>query len=113
MGKAEIGRLRDWFTSHSVPFRAFVVESIMAKDRSLVRASDIGAWAFCNRAWWLAHVQHAEHENPAALSRGDDAHAAHGQAVIMASWQQRFGLLLLAAGLIFGGLLALLSLVTG
>ena len=43
----------------------------MAKDRSLVRASDIGAWAFCNRAWWLAKVQHAEHENPAVFVRGD------------------------------------------
>jgi len=85
----------------------------MAKDRSLVRASDIGAWAFCNRAWWLAHVQHAEHENPAALSRGDEAHAAHGLAVTQASWQQRIGLLLLAAGLILGGLLVLIWLVTG
>jgi hypothetical protein len=85
----------------------------MAKDRSLVRASDIGAWAFCNRAWWLAHVQHAEHENPAALSRGESAHAAHGLAVTQASWQQRFGLLLLAAGLILGGLSVLIQFVVG
>ena len=85
----------------------------MAKDRSLVRASDIGAWAFCNRAWWLAHVQHAEHENPAALSRGDEAHAAHGQAVTQAGWQQRLGLLLLAAGLILGGLSVLIQFLAG
>ncbi|MBI3960792.1 MAG: hypothetical protein HY328_18430 [Chloroflexi bacterium] len=84
----------------------------MTKDRSLVRASDIGAWAFCNRAWWLAHVQHAEHENPAALSLGDDLHAAHGQAVTQADRLQRVGLLLLAAGVILAGLLVLIWLYT-
>lgn len=82
----------------------------MAKDRSLVRASDIGAWAFCNRAWWLANVQQAEHENPAALQRGDEAHAAHGRAVTRAGRFQRVGLWLLLAGLGLALLLAALSL---
>lgn len=81
----------------------------MAKDRSLVRASDIGAWAFCNRAWWLANVQQAEHENPAALSRGDEAHAAHGQIVTRSSRLQRAGLWLLLAGIGLALLLAALS----
>ena len=85
----------------------------MAKDRSLVRASDIGSWTFCRRAWWLAHVQRAEHENLAALSRGDDAHAAHGQAVIQANRLQRIGVWLLVAGVILGGALILLWLLTG
>ncbi len=89
------------------------LKNYMTKDRSLVRASDIGAWAFCQRAWWLAHVQHAEHENPAALSRGDDAHAVHGQTVTQAGRLQKIGLLLLAAGVILGGLLLLISLLTG
>jgi len=85
----------------------------MAKDRSLVRASDIGAWAFCNRAWWLANIQHAEHENPAALSRGDKAHAAHGQSVTQADRLQRMGLWLLAAGAILAGLLLVVWLLAG
>lgn len=82
----------------------------MAKDRSLVRASDIGAWAFCNRAWWLANVQQAEHENPAVLQRGDAVHAAHGQAVTRAGRLQRVGLWLLLAGVGLALLLAALSL---
>jgi hypothetical protein len=85
----------------------------MAKDRSLVRASDIGAWAFCNRAWWLAKVQKATHENPAALSRGDKAHAAHGQAVTQANRLQRVGLFLVAAGLILAGLILVVWLLVG
>ncbi len=84
----------------------------MAKDRSLVRASDIGAWAFCNRAWWLAQVQHAEHENPAALSRGDEAHAAHGLAVTQAGQMQKIGLWLLVGGVGLAALLILVWLLT-
>jgi hypothetical protein len=76
----------------------------MAKDRSLVRASDIGAWTFCNRAWWLAHVQKAENENPEALARGTRAHKAHGRKVLRSDRLQRLGMLLIAAGLILAGL---------
>lgn len=53
----------------------------MAKDRSLVRASDLGSWSYCNRAWWLAQVQGAAHEDPDRLAQGDAAHRAHGHAV--------------------------------
>lgn len=82
----------------------------MAKDRSLVRASDIGAWTFCNRAWWLANVRHAEHERPAQLTAGDRAHASHGLRLAQASTLQRIGLVLLAAGLMLGVLLVFSSL---
>ena len=77
----------------------------MAKDRSLVRASDIGAWAFCQRAWWLANVQGAEHENPAVLTRGTAAHEAHGETVRQAQSMQRMGLILVGVG----GLLLVLA----
>ncbi len=71
----------------------------MAKDRSLVRASDLGAWAYCNRAWWLAQVQGAAHEDPAALARGDVAHQAHGRAVKDAGTLARAGMGLIALAL--------------
>lgn len=85
----------------------------MAKDRSLVRASDIGAWTFCNRAWWLAKVQGAEHENPALFTQGNRAHAAHGRKVVRAGQFQRLGLALMAAGLILAGLTLLVWLFLG
>lgn len=66
----------------------------MAKDRSLVRASDLAAWEFCHRAWWLAHVRGAEHKNPAALAAGDAAHAAHGRQVQRARRLRLLGLTL-------------------
>lgn len=82
----------------------------MPKDRSLVRASDIGTWAFCNRAWWLANVQKAPHERPQMLDWGDQSHAAHGRLVTRSGQLQKVGLSLLGAGLI---LLALLLLAQG
>ena len=79
----------------------------MAKDRSLVRASEIGAWAFCRRAWWLANVQGAPHHNPAILKQGTAAHRAHGDAVVRASRLRNAGMLLLGVGLLLVILLLL------
>lgn len=72
----------------------------MAKDRSLVRASDIGAWAFCRRAWYLAQVRKVAHAHPDVLQRGTAAHTRHGQQVRRATRMQRIGLWLVLASAI-------------
>jgi hypothetical protein len=82
----------------------------MSKDRSLVRASDIGAWTFCNRAWWLANVQEAPHENSNLLDAGDRVHRAHGRLLGQSARLQQIGGWLLAIGLILSGLLLLIQL---
>lgn len=69
----------------------------MNRDRTIVRASDIGLWTTCHRAWWLARVQNAPHRNPALLEQGTAAHAAHGAAVGQARALRQAALLLLAA----------------
>ena len=71
----------------------------MTEDRSLVRASDIGLWAFCHRAWWLATVAGAPHRNPAVLEHGTASHAAHGAQVARGQRLQRLALVLGAAAL--------------
>jgi len=82
----------------------------MAKDRSLVRASDIGAWAFCRRAWYLANVRGVAHARPELLQRGTEAHIQHGREVVRAGTMQRLGLWLLIVGAILVALLALAAL---
>lgn len=72
----------------------------MTKDRSLVRASDIGAWTFCRRAWYLAHVKGVAHQRPEVLAQGTAAHAAHGRRVRRAGQAQIVGLILAGAGLL-------------
>ena len=46
-----------------------------------VRASEIGHYAYCARAWWLQRVKGFSTDNVEALARGTALHSAHGHAV--------------------------------
>jgi hypothetical protein len=70
----------------------------MAKDRSLVRASDIGAWAYCHRAWFLAQVKGIAHQQPEVLAGGSAAHHRHGRQVVLAQRTRQTGIWLALAG---------------
>ena len=80
----------------------------MRRDPELVRASDIGLWAYCHRAWWLARVQQAPHQAPERLAYGVELHAEHGAHLRRAQRLQRAGVWLLILALL--ALLALLVL---
>ena len=47
----------------------------------VIRASEIGEYLYCHRAWWLRHVRGLKSANVRALSAGTAAHARHGQLV--------------------------------
>ncbi len=47
----------------------------------IIRASEIGEYVHCNRAWWLGHVQGVANANRAALDAGTQQHQAHGRRV--------------------------------
>ena len=81
----------------------------MSKDRSLVRASDIGAWTFCRRAWYLAHVKGVAHRRPEVLTQGTAAHAAHGRQVRRAGLTRQLGLILTGTGLLLAFIAAALG----
>lgn len=65
-----------------------------------MRASDIGLWATCHRAWWLAKVKNAPHRNEALLASGTAAHAAHGEQVQRVGILQRAGMILVVLALV-------------
>ncbi len=50
-------------------------------DEEIIRAGEVGQYAFCARAWWLARVKGYPSANVAALGRGTVRHRAHGRAV--------------------------------
>jgi hypothetical protein len=76
----------------------------MTKERSsLIRASDIGLWAYCQRAWWLARVQGVSHRFPERLEYGTTMHQAHGRAVARGQQLQAAGLLLFVLALLLAG----------
>jgi len=63
-------------------------------ERSWIRASEIQAYSYCARSWWLQHVLGLEPENRDTLDAGAYQHRRHGEVVMRAG---RFGL----AGAVF------------
>ncbi|MCB0217189.1 MAG: hypothetical protein H6648_11485 [Caldilineae bacterium] len=71
------------------------------------QASEIGAFVYCHRAWWLRHGLGLGLGNAAARDRGTRAHAELGGELRRAGQLQRLALILIliAAGLLIVGLL--------
>ena len=66
----------------------------------VIRASEIGEYVFCHRAWWLRHVQGYESANVRDLAEGTAAHATHGRLVSAASGLRALAILLFLIALI-------------
>ena len=56
----------------------------------MIRASDVGRYVYCARAWWLERVQGYEPTNVRALAHGTRSHDAHGR--LVATWTRRANL---------------------
>lgn len=64
------------------------------------RASEIGEFVYCQRAWWLHQVQGHAPGHPARLARGEAAHARHARTLYLAAFLQRLALGLVALALL-------------
>jgi CRISPR/Cas system-associated exonuclease Cas4 (RecB family) len=60
----------------------------------IIRASEIGSYLYCRRAWWY-RKQGIESENRAEMSTGTELHRRHGRKVIAAGFLQVAGYALL------------------
>ncbi len=60
----------------------------------IIRASEIGEYVYCARAWWLRRVAGVEPEGQARREHGTQLHTRHGRAVTFS------GALLWVAGLL-------------
>jgi CRISPR/Cas system-associated exonuclease Cas4 (RecB family) len=63
----------------------------------IIKASEIGTYQFCNRAWWY-HLQGYEPENQAELAGGSEIHEKHSRVVVASNCLQviAYAILLLA-----------------
>ena len=73
----------------------------MPSNEPLLRASEIGEYVFCRRAWWLHRVQGLESANRAQMEAGTARHVRHGRAVQRADSFQRAAIILFAVALFF------------
>ena len=80
-----------------------------SSDVRVLRASEIGEYNYCSRAWWYKHVAKLSPgvETAARLEVGRNAHKQHGRAVALSLRIRVLGIALLMIGL-FALLLALL-----
>jgi CRISPR/Cas system-associated exonuclease Cas4 (RecB family) len=67
---------------------------------AMIRASEVGEYVYCARAWWLRRVAGEEPDGQARRDLGTAMHAAHGRGVALSGLALWGGLLLLGAGLL-------------
>jgi hypothetical protein len=75
----------------------------------VIRASEIGEYEFCARAWWMAHVLGRERENPGELAAGRERHVRHGRSLELSSVLQQIGLILFLTAIVVAVLWALIG----
>lgn len=75
----------------------------MANPQSkIIRASEIGEYEYCSRAWWYKHVAKLSPggEVSGRLEAGIEAHRQHGRAVALSGRLRALGVALLLCGLL-------------
>jgi hypothetical protein len=82
------------------------------RKRRVIRASEIGEYVFCARAWWLGRVKGVPNANRLALEAGVLRHRAHGQRVQRAELLSRLVRLLLVIAALLAVIL-IVSLILG
>jgi CRISPR/Cas system-associated exonuclease Cas4 (RecB family) len=65
----------------------------------IVRASDIGNYLYCRRAWWY-RKKGVQSENLAELAAGTELHYQHGRQVLAAGLTRLIGMILFMAALV-------------
>lgn len=68
--------------------------------RDWVRASEVGQYSFCARAWWYQHVRGIAPDDERPLRHGEAAHRQHGVRVQAAELSRWAALLLLGLALV-------------
>ena len=64
-----------------------------------IRASEIGTYLYCRRAWWY-RKQGVDSANQTELSAGTVLHRQHGRTILASALTRTLGLLLLLVALI-------------
>jgi len=80
------------------------------KTGTVIRASELGQYAYCARAWWLGRVLGYRSANLERMAAGEAAHVRHGRKVVSSRRLQRWAYVLLVLALLAGTLFLVLAL---
>jgi len=80
------------------------------KTNQVIRASELGEYEYCARAWWLGRVLGYRPANLERLAAGETTHLRHGQTVVSSHRLQRWAYGLLALAVLAGTLFLVLVL---
>lgn len=69
------------------------------EDSPYIRASEVQAYCYCARRWWLQYVCGVQPRHTAALDAGRQAHREHFRTLVAAGRLRRLAWALLLAGL--------------
>jgi len=72
----------------------------MDKRRRVIRASEIGQYAYCARAWWLSNVKGVPSSSTVELAHGEVVHQQHGRMVWAAGATRTLALVLAVVAVI-------------
>ena len=64
-------------------------------SKRIIRASELGQYVYCPKAWWLGGVLGVKSTNTQALQHGVSVHQAHGRQIVFSR------VLLIAAAAVF------------
>jgi CRISPR/Cas system-associated exonuclease Cas4 (RecB family) len=78
----------------------------------VIRASEIGSYLYCRRAWWY-RLRGVEPANQAEMAAGTELHRQHGRSVLSAAFQTGLAWILLLAALVLLAWLGIESLLAG
>ena len=65
----------------------------------ITRASDIGNYLYCRRAWWY-RKKGVESENQSELAAGTELHHKHGRLVLASNITRVIGMILLMTAIV-------------
>jgi hypothetical protein len=75
---------------------------MVRNDDRLIRASEIGQYEYCARAWWLGRILGYRSRNVEEMAAGAEEHAHHGRQVASYHRWRRLACFLLALAAIVG-----------
>jgi len=93
-------------------FGAGAQSNTRSNDDRIIRASEVGRYVYCARAWWMGSVQGLRSSRQQEMAAGKTAHRRHGRGVraSLSLSHLAYGILLLAAVV---GVVRLVSWVAG